>query len=66
MFVKIFVLDADGGLFDVGGEIGDFDRVSVFVTINLVKEFAVSVEESGANGGGVFGKFVWIGDILKK
>ena len=64
--VKIFVLNTDGGLFDVVRQVGDFDRVSVLFAINFVEKFAVTIEDLGTDGPRFFGQAGGVGDIFEE
>ena len=66
MMVKILILNTNSGLFDEGGEIGNFDRVAVFAAIDFVKQLAVPVQELGADWGGIFGQFIGVRDIFEE
>jgi len=64
--VKIFIFDTDGGLFDVVGQVGDFDRISILFAINFVEEFTVAVKNLGTDGAGTFGQTGGVRDIFEE
>lgn len=66
MSVKVFILDANGRLFDVVGEIGNFDGGSILFSVDFIKQFSISIEDLGADGGWAFRQFSGIGNIFEK
>ena len=66
VFEKVLVFDADSGLFDVKRQVANFDRVSIFVSIDIVKEPAVSIQNLGTNGSGIFDEVIRIGNVFEE
>ena len=65
MAIKIFILDSDGGLDKIFGDIFDFYWGSILVGIDFVQEGAVSIENFSTDGGGVFGETAGVGNIFE-
>jgi len=53
MFKEVFIFDGDGGLFDIIGQIFDFDWGAVLVVVYLVEELSVAIENFGGDGVGI-------------
>lgn len=64
--IKIFIFNADGGLFDIFGQIANLDRIAVLFAINFVEEFAIAIENLGTDGPRSLGQTGGVGNVFEE
>lgn len=65
MRIKVLVFDANSSLGNVGREIIKLDGSSVFISIDLIEEFATTIKDFGGDGIGFLGEIFWGGEVTK-